>query len=1402
MYASSLFSEAGRFRLSHRSRGFAPFRALAWLVLLFSALPGFAQTYTGALSITQPTFLAIDTDASGTKWLYVSQHGEVRGDGSVPTNGGPIVKFNLTTGSTTGIPLTTHGTGDGQFISPDGMVIDPATHDLIVSDRYLSRIQRLHNDGTFVLKWGTPTAGQPNEMHGPCGLAIDSAGAIYVAEHGDTVNQPFGAGGQHVSKYTLSNSSSTATVAQVFRIGSRGLGDGEFNYTGPYGIAVNGSTFYVCDAFSSRVQVFGLNGSYQSQFSLPGALPVGIFADSSGMLWISEATNTPGAGTSSGSIQQVERRTTAGATTGMVFGSPGSGAGQFDLPFGVAIDAAAHKAYVSDYNNNRVQIFDVGTSGGGGGGGSVPVVSNATVTGNIGTAITSAQVGATNSATSFSAPGLALYGLSINAAGQITGTPTVTATNVPISVTAANSSGTSAAATILLNIAPSGWARPTAGPSVTSFTFIAHTLTFEIAFDEPVTGVDVSDFTFFASQFVQGGSLASVNQIDASHYRLNITYSGGAPGSMSITIKSSGTGIVGANSHFEYSGGGITKAVVPITPHLETDPPIVAFFHPDTVMGNTVNFLVGFNKNTWNIQPSNVTINKTGSVVATLGNIMPSDDTATEFVIPVTYSGTGTISLTLSNATQQTITDGNYNVYVGPNTSEVYTTPAAVPVLSNVVVSGTVGSAIAPVQVYATGLPATFSATGLAAYGLSISASGQITGTPTATASTTVNVTATNSTGTSAPATITLNLVTAGGGGGGSVPVVSNASVTGTVGTAITPVQVSATNAPTSFSASGLATYGLSISSSGLITGTPTTTATNAAVSVTASNASGTSAAATITLNISAASGGGGSAPVVSNASVSGTVGTAITPVQVSATNSPTNFSASGLASYGLAISSTGRITGTPSAVASNVAVSVTASNASGTSAPATITLNIGAATPPPPPPPPPPPGLKSQTVVFVPPVSSLFVGDSLQLSGTASSGLPVTYQLITGDATLSGNTLIINSTSAVVIRATQSGDSTWAAASTDATFNAIKHAQSISIPSVPSAVHTDSAFTLSATASSGLPITYSVVSGPATVSGNSLTFTGTGTVVVRATQSGNGLYDATDSTMTITANPVPRLINISSRLNVSSNDANGASIAGFVVTGTTAKQMLIRAVGPSLTRFGVSGPLANPTLTLRDTTGAVVATNSGWANDAQIAAAAAGVGAFDLTSGSKDAAVLVSLQPGPYTATVQSATNGGPVLIEVYDVSATAAVPTKQLINISTRGTVGTGDNVLVGGFVVSGNEPKKVLIRGVGPALAQFKVGGVLSDPVLKVYSNTSVVIAQNDNWGTASPVSTETVATAAQISAAATATGAFPFDAGSSDAAVLLTLQPGQYSAIVTGASNSTGAAMIEIYEVPTP
>jgi hypothetical protein len=231
-----------------------------------------------------------------------------------------------------------------------------------------------------------------------------------------------------------------------------------------------------------------------------------------------------------------------------------------------------------------------------------------------------------------------------------------------------------------------------------------------------------------------------------------------------------------------------------------------------------------------------------------------------------------------------------------------------------------------------------------------------------------------------------------------------------------------------------------------------------------------------------------------------------------------------------------------------------------------------------------------------------------------------------------------------------------------------------------------------------------------------------------------------------------------------------------------------------------VRDSLGQPVLVLRDSTGKTVAENDGWKNSSDISAAGDKVGAFRLNNGSRDAALLVTLTPGAYTAQV-TANGNGIVLLEVYDMVSGTQLSTEQIVNISTRGFVGTGDDVLVAGFVVTGSTPKRVLIRGIGPALAAFGVPGVLQDPVLRLYSaNGTNPIAQNDNWEAPQPIGAQVAATAAQITAASTAAGAFPLGAGGKDAAMIVTLPAGNYSAVVSGASNGTGAGLVEVYELP--
>lgn len=647
-------------------------------------------------------------------------------------------------------------------------------------------------------------------------------------------------------------------------------------------------------------------------------------------------------------------------------------------------------------------------------------------------------------------------------------------------------------------------------------------------------------------------------------------------------------------------------------------------------------------------------------------------------------------------------------------------------------------------------------------------------------------------------------------------------------------------------------------------------------------------------------------------------------------------------------------------------------------------------------------------------------IGAQVALSAVASSGLPVTVSVVSGNATVSASALTLHDSGSVALRAVQGGNGNYHAALTEITTAATaKRAQLITF-NAPLGRRSDApAFALGATATSGLPVSFAIVSGPAVLSGDSLTLTGTlGTVTVRASQSGdtvhaaapdvtvsfdvaaaglsvffgpivdvasgrkngdmaaalppdrptgsllvvapeigvnavldftlnaagafiqtvvidapvsdtssentraraaavltltvrgsitNGVLEgiieplglsfrapvlspagpsagsagfyrsssiaaASGSTYSIvgTSNEVlvlsvtpdvttggmttlnadgtfslqnntiaglatirgavdepnttvagtislpgkpaiqfaglasttirtDRLTNLSSRVRVGS--VSGSTlITGFVIGGAQSKRVLLRAIGPSLTGFGITGALTNPRLELYNGAGERILQNEDWSG-AETAAAFAQVGAFTLTAGTRDAALLATLAPGPYTMHVVDGGETGVALAEIYDASANPQGEYQRLINISTRGTVGSGEGALIGGFVVTGNSPKRVLVRAAGPSLVALGLSDALVDPKLVVYGGQTIV-AQNNDWGTAAFVATnQAVASAADIAAAARATGAFAFASGSKDAAVIVTLAPGAYTAQVTSSDGtSTGAALVEIYEMP--
>jgi hypothetical protein len=295
----------------------------------------------------------------------------------------------------------------------------------------------------------------------------------------------------------------------------------------------------------------------------------------------------------------------------------------------------------------------------------------------------------------------------------------------------------------------------------------------------------------------------------------------------------------------------------------------------------------------------------------------------------------------------------------------------------------------------------------------------------------------------------------------------------------------------------------------------------------------------------------------------------------------------------------------------------------------------------------------------------------------------------------------------------------------------------------------------------------------------------------------------ATLSVTPISTSTDTTLANISTRAFVGRDSS--VMIAGLVVGGTTPKQVFVRAAGPALADFGVAGALQNPTLSIRNSSGQTVAGNDDWesgGNTAAIRAAESRLGAFQFKAGSRDAALVATLPPGSYTAVVSGVNNTtGIALVEAYDADPDAATArTRKLVNIATRGQVNSGDDVLIAGLNVSGPGPRTYLIRAIGPTLRRsFGVSDALLDPFLQIYQSENL-LRENDDWDL--PASGMNA-----LREAATKVGAFSMMEtrdtalrSGLDAAMLITLQPGSYTAKVTGFEGRTGVALIEIYEVP--
>lgn len=292
---------------------------------------------------------------------------------------------------------------------------------------------------------------------------------------------------------------------------------------------------------------------------------------------------------------------------------------------------------------------------------------------------------------------------------------------------------------------------------------------------------------------------------------------------------------------------------------------------------------------------------------------------------------------------------------------------------------------------------------------------------------------------------------------------------------------------------------------------------------------------------------------------------------------------------------------------------------------------------------------------------------------------------------------------------------------------------------------------------------TYTIVSADATSAG---------TYTVVATNSA-GTVTSTDIIVTVQQS---YLSNLSVRATLTTTDT---LIVGFVVSGAP-KPVLVRAAGPALVEFNLPALAGDPRLALFDADGHDAGGNDNW--DSALASTFTTLGALPFANGSTDAAVLVTVG-GPHTAHATT-TSGGTAVVEVYD--ADVAHPSR-LVNLSARYRVGTGDDLLIAGFVIGGTGTRQVLVRAIGPSLAGLGVSGWLPNPQVVVYDHEGNVLAQNDDWD-------------ASLAPLFDQLGAFDLPAGSHDAALVLTLPAGApYTVHVSGVDHTTGEALVEVYDV---